>query len=391
MSKLEQLIAELCPDRVEHKTLSNCLIRTKGTKITAEQMLRLNKENAPVKIYAGGKTVAYFDYNDLPENDIQTNPSVIVKSRGLVEFEYYDKPFSHKNEFWAYHSQNEYIDIKYVFYYLKNQEPYFRSVAASMGSLPQISIPVTEKFKIPLPPQQVQHEIVRILDNFTELTARKNQYEYYRNLLLNFNGQRDIAVKWMTLGEVGRVSMCKRIMKAETTPDGDVPFYKIGTFGREPDAYISREKYDEYRKAYSFPKKGDILISAAGTIGRTVIYNGEPAYYQDSNIVWIDNNERQILNKYLFYCYSMKPWAVSNGGTIARLYNDNINKAKIPVPTIEEQERIVAILDRFDTLCNDLTIGLPAEIEARRKQYEYYRDKLLTFPAKGADGKEARA
>ena len=75
----------------------------------------------------------------------------------------------------------------------------------------------------------------------------------------------------------------------------------------------------------------------------------------------------------------MKPWAVSNGGTIARLYNDNINKAKIPVPSLDEQERIVAILDRFDALCNDLTIGLPAEIEARRKQYEYYRDKLLTF------------
>ena len=173
--------------------------------------------------------------------------------------------------------------------------------------------------------------------------------------------------------------MCKRIMKSETSPDGEVPFFKIGTFGREPDAYISQEKYDEYRKAYSFPTKGDVLISAAGTIGRTVIYDGEPAYYQDSNIVWIDNDESKVLNKYLNYCYSMKPWAVSNGGTIARLYNDNINKAKIPVPSLSEQERIVNILDRFDALCNDLTIGLPAEIEARRKQYEYYRDKLLTF------------
>jgi len=201
---------------------------------------------------------------------------------------------------------------------------------------------------------------------------------------LNFNEQRDAAMKWMTLGEVGRVSMCKRIMKAETTPDGDVPFFKIGTFGREPDAYILQEKYDEYRKDYAFPKKGDILISAAGTIGRTVIYDGEPAYYQDSNIVWIDNDESQVLNKYLYYCYSMKPWAVSSGGTIARLYNDNINKARIPVPTIAEQERIVASLDRFDTLVNDITQGLPAEIAARRKQYEYYRDKLLTFREKSA-------
>jgi len=390
MTNLDCLIAELCPDGVEYRELCNCLIRTKGTKITAEQMQQLNKENAPVKIFAGGKTVAYFDYDDLPEDDIQTNPSVIVKSRGLVEFEYYDKPFSHKNEFWAYHSQNEYIDIKYVFYYLRNQESYFRNVAKSMGSLPQISIPVTEKFKIPLPPLPIQQEIVRILDKFTaleaeleaELEARKKQYECYRDLLLNFDGQRDVAVQCMTLGEIGRVSMCKRIMKAETTPDGDVPFFKIGTFGREPDAYISQEKYDEYRKVYSFPKKGDILISAAGTIGRTVIYDGEPAYYQDSNIVWIDNDENKVLNKYLYYCYSMKPWMVSNGGTIARLYNDNINKTKITLPPLPIQQEIVSILDRFDTLVNDITQGLPAEIAARRKQYEYYRNKLLTFKEK---------
>lgn len=117
-------------------------------------------------------------------------------------------------------------------------------------------------------------------------------------------------------------------MKAETAPNGDVPFYKIGTFGKTPDAYISREKFEEYRKAYSFPKKGDVLISAAGTIGRTVIYDGEDAYYQDSNIVWVDNDESIVLNRYLFYCYQLQPWAVSEGGTIARLYNDNISKAK---------------------------------------------------------------
>lgn len=122
-----------------------------------------------------------------------------------------------------------------------------------------------------------------------------------------------------------------------------------------------------------------MLISAAGTIGRTVIYNGEDAYYQDSNIVWITNDESIVLNRYLYYYYQLQPWNVSTGGTIARLYNDNISKAKITVPSIEEQSRIVSILDRFDALCNDLSSGLPAEIEARQKQYEYYRDKLLTF------------
>lgn len=173
--------------------------------------------------------------------------------------------------------------------------------------------------------------------------------------------------------------MCKRIMKAETSTTGDVPFFKIGTFGKKPDCYISRDKFEEYKEKYAYPKKGDILISASGTIGRTVIFDGKDAYYQDSNIVWIANDESIVLNRYLYYYYQMQPWNVSSGGTIARLYNDNISKTRIIVPSIEEQIRIISILDRFDSLCNDLTSGLPAEIEARQKQYEYYRDKLLSF------------
>ena len=173
--------------------------------------------------------------------------------------------------------------------------------------------------------------------------------------------------------------MCKRILKSQTSSIGDVPFYKIGTFGGEADAYISQQLYEEYKAKYSYPKIGDVLISAAGTIGRTVIFDGAPAYFQDSNIVWIDNNEKIVLNKYLFYCYQLKPWQVSSGGTISRLYNENISRTEIPVPPLEVQERIVKVLDNFDAICSDLGIGLPAEIEKRQQQYEFYRDKLLTF------------
>ena len=101
MTRLESLIAELCPDGVEYKALGEVAVRTKGTPVTAAQMKTLDKPNAPVKIFAGGKTVAYFDYADLPEKDINIYPSVIVKSRGVIEFEYYEKPFSHKNEMWS--------------------------------------------------------------------------------------------------------------------------------------------------------------------------------------------------------------------------------------------------------------------------------------------------
>ena len=176
--------------------------------------------------------------------------------------------------------------------------------------------------------------------------------------------------------------MCKRILKQQTSAEGDIPFFKIGTFGGNADAYISQDLFELYKSKYSYPQKGDILISAAGTIGRTIIFDGEPAYFQDSNIVWLKHDETVVLNKYLKYCYSLNPWAVSTGGTIARLYNDNILNAIIPIPSLEEQERIVAILDKFDTLVNDFCKGIPAEIEARRQQYEYYRDKLLTFERK---------
>ena len=187
-------------------------------------------------------------------------------------------------------------------------------------------------------------------------------------------------VEWKALGEVGEVRMCKRILKSQTSDEGDIPFYKIGTFGKEPDAYITRELFNEYRAKYNYPQTGEVLISASGTIGRTVIFDGQDAYFQDSNIVWIENDENKVLNKYLFYFYKVVNWNVAEGGTIKRLYNNNLRKIMIPIPSLVEQKRIVAILDKFDALTTSLTEGLPREIELRQQQYEYYRDLLLSFP-----------
>jgi type I restriction enzyme S subunit len=186
------------------------------------------------------------------------------------------------------------------------------------------------------------------------------------------------GVRWTTLGEVGKISMCKRIMKNQTSPVGDIPFYKIGTFGKAPNAFIPKELYIKFKNQYSYPKVGDILLSASGTIGRRVIFDGEPAYFQDSNIIWLSNDETKVTNKFLYYIYETIDWQ-TEGGTIQRLYNDNMMRQKVPVPSLAEQERIVSILDKFDKLVNDISEGLPAELNARRKQYEYYRTKLLTF------------
>ena len=321
---------------------------------------------------------------------------------------------------------NSKISNRYYWHFSKSNQ-YWRQAEklVSKGGQQQFNTNAVERVVVPVPPLDVQSRIVNVLDNFekicsdlniglpAEIEARQKQYEYYRDKLLTFAEtgntilsraeqsraeqsraeqsraeQSRALIKLMqyvfgyvriSLGDIGSICMCKRILKSQTNTVSGVPFYKIGTFGKEADAYISQEAFKEYRSKYNFPKKGDVLISAAGTIGRTVVYDGKPAYFQDSNIVWIDNNESIVLNSYLRYCYELKPWKASEGGTIPRLYNDNIAKAVIAVPPIEEQKRIVSILDRFDAICNDLTSGLPAEIEARQKQYEHYRDRLLSF------------
>ncbi|MFA8026363.1 restriction endonuclease subunit S [Helicobacter pylori] len=154
------------------------------------------------------------------------------------------------------------------------------------------------------------------------------------------------------LGDIGKPCMCKRVMKHQTTRYGEIPFYKIGTFGNTADAFISKKLFLEYKTKYSFPKKGDILISASGTIGRAVIYDGKPAYFQDSNIVWIDNDETLVKNDFLFYAYSNVKWDTEHT-TILRLYNDNFKNTLIPLPPLNEQIAIANILSGLDRyLCS---------------------------------------
>ncbi|MGF6991278.1 type I restriction enzyme S subunit [Lachnospiraceae bacterium PM6-15] len=151
------------------------------------------------------------------------------------------------------------------------------------------------------------------------------------------------------LGEIGSVSMCRRIFKEQTSESGDIPFYKIGTFGAKPDAYISKELFEEYKAKYPYPKQGDILISASGSIGRTVEFTGRNEYFQDSNIVWLNHDER-LSNSFLKCFYSVVKWAGIEGSTIKRLYNDNILNTPISLPTIPEQKQIGAFFANFDHL-----------------------------------------
>lgn len=148
-------------------------------------------------------------------------------------------------------------------------------------------------------------------------------------------------------GDFGHVEMCKRIFKYQTSSQGEIPFYKIGTFGFQPDAFISRSLYEDYRKKFSYPKKGDILISAAGTIGRTIEYKGEECYYQDSNIVWLSHNE-EIDNAYLKQLYSLVTWSSLEGATIKRLYNSNILNTHFNLPSLPEQRALASYFTSLD-------------------------------------------
>ena len=156
------------------------------------------------------------------------------------------------------------------------------------------------------------------------------------------------------LGEAAEVCMCKRIFAHQTSKIGNIPFYKIGTFGKEADAYISSQLYEEYKSKYSYPEKGDVLISAAGTLGRTVVFDGRPAYFQDSNIVWLKIDKSQLSNDYLAQYYKVIKWASSEGSTISRLYNGIICDTEILLPPLEEQVAIAKALSDVDSLISSL-------------------------------------
>lgn len=186
-----------------------------------------------------------------------------------------------------------------------------------------------------------------------------------------------------TLGEVGEVRMCKRIFNHETKEQGEIPFYKIGTFGKAPDAYITKKLYENYRQRFSFPKKGDILISAAGTIGRTLVYDGSPAYYQDSNIVWIENNEELIPNEFLYHVLQVVKYS-TEGGTIQRLYNNILRNTKFSCPpTKTEQTAIATALNDADALIQKLE-----QLIAKKRSIKTGAMQELLKPKEGWEEKQ---
>lgn len=388
MSKLEELIAELCPDGVEYKKLKEVaqisaggdLPRNyaKGQKVATEQY--------PYPIYSNGtEGGALYGFTDSYKIEKE---AVTVSARGTIGYhEVRAGKFTPIVRLITLIADESKITTKFLHYAL-----YIAGIEGVTTGIPSLTVPMLGKFTIPIPPLPVQNEIVRILDNFTELTAelktqlaaRKKQYEYYRNRLLTFKN----STPRIRLGDI-----CTVITKG-TTPknyhSSGIAFIKTEAFdGSRIDlgklSYVNEETHFGFLKR-SILQADDILITIAGaTIGKCALVpkNILPANTNQAlAIIRLaeGNSKKYVL--YLLQSNHMKEYMQSNikGSAQPNLNLKQLNDFIIPLPSIEEQQRIVAILDRFDTLCNDISTGLPAEIAARTKQYEYYRDKLLTFP-----------
>ena len=270
----------------------------------------------------------------------------------------------------AYHTfQGENVDSRFYYPYFRSHEFIKKKLIPHVYGIRDgrsIDIEGMKTIEIPyisLREQQLIGNYLDCIDNLITFHQRKcEQTKKLKKYMLQkmfpkegqtvpevrFEGFTDAWEK-RKFGDLGSVSMCRRIFKEQTATEGDIPFYKIGTFGGEPDAFISRALFEEYKEKYQYPEVGDMLISASGTIGRTVEYAGEDAYFQDSNIVWFKHDDR-VDNSFLKCIYSSVKWSGIEGSTIKRLYNDNFLKTEFSMPNAEEQKKIGEYFQNLDHL-----------------------------------------
>ncbi len=359
MSKIDELIQELCPDGVEYKELGLVCKFQRGNSITFKDVT-----DGYVPVIAGGQKPSY--YHNIPN---RTGETIAVSGSGAYAgfVTYWNIPVFLSDSF-SVSPDIEILMTKYVFYYLKRNQEKIHDTKKG-GGVPHVHGSSISKFLIPIPPLPIQQEIVNILDKFTSLEARKKQYEYYRNELLNFEGK---EVEWKTLGEVIKLQRGKRLVKSQLEESGS---YAVFQNCLTPLGY-----YHEYN--VNADTTFIISAGAAGEIG----YSDVDFWAADD--VYFLITPKEFRSKFIYYFLltnQNKILSQVRRASIPRLSRNGIEKLQIPIPTIEEQKRIVNILDKFDALVNDISTGLPAEITARRKQYEYYRGKLLDFKTKGTN------
>ncbi|HOF86373.1 MAG TPA: restriction endonuclease subunit S [Treponemataceae bacterium] len=400
-NKIDRLIEKLCPDGVEYKELGEMFNFKNGYTPSKSKKdywqdgtipwfrmedIRLNgsilsKATQQVNVSAikGGKV--------FPANSILVATSATIGEHALITV-----PHLSNQRFVSLSLNIKYQDlfnIKFLYYYFYILDDWcIKNVTKS--SFASVDMSGFRKFPIPLPPLPVQEEIVKILDTFTELEAeleaelesRKKQYEYYRDELLTFGDE----VEWKTLGEVSnyrRGSFPQPYGNKEWYDGKDsMPFVQVVDVDKNMKLVPStKNRISKLAQPKSvFAQSGSVLVTLQGSIGRVAITQYDA--YVDRTLAIFESYKTDINIKYFAY-QLQKIFGTekekARGSTIKTITKEEFTKFKIPIPSLSEQERIVGILDKFDALVNDISAGLPAEITRRRKQYEYYRSKLLTF------------
>ena len=393
MSKLERLIQQYCPDGVEYVKLDSVANICRGTRVVKSQ---LSDKGYPV--YQNCLTpMGYFE-----RSNCNAGITFVICGGAAGNVGYTDV------ECWAaddceFIIGGHQVINRYIYYYLMTKQNYLLSKVRK-ASIPRLSPSIIKDLEIPLPPLPVQEEIVRVLDTFTELQAelqaelqkRKQQYNYYLDNLLNFNninrGGYQAEVRWMKMSEVFEIRNGYTPSKAkkEFWEGGTIPWFRMedirqnGRILSDSILHITPKGV----KGKGLFKANSFILATTATIGEhALIIVNSLANQQFTNLSICKSLENELSVKYVYYYFFViDEWckANTNVSNFASVDMSKFYNLLIPIPSIAEQQRIVAILDRFDTLTTDLAQGLPAEIEKRRQQYEYYRDKLLTFKRKGA-------
>lgn len=384
MSKLQELIKKLCPDGVEFRKLGEVCEIKRGVRVVKNDLINDGKypvfQNSLIPL-------GYYDKNNYP-----ANITFVISAGAAGEIGYTEEPIWAADDCLTIISPNNIIN-KFIYYCLIANKLFFVS-KVRRASVPRLSRTVVDNFEIPIPTLEVQNEIVRILDTFTahtaelqaELQARKEQYEYYRNKLLTFD-ENDERVKWMTLGEVS-VNVCSGGTPSTSNKkyyQGHIPWLRTQEVDWK-DVFYTKIKISEdaikNSSAKIIPPNCVIVAMYGATAGKTCI-NKIPLTTNQA-CCNLEINKDIALYKYVYYWLYKEYYKLKalGEGSQSNISGKKIKSYAIPIPPLSEQQRIVSILDKFESLVNDLSEGLPAEIAAVQEQYEYYRNKLLTFKRK---------
>ncbi len=412
MSKLQELIRELCPDGVEYKKLGEIGTFTRGNGLQKKDFTESGVgciHYGQIYTYYGTwatKTVTYCSPQLAKKLRVAHKGDIVIATTSenvedvckAVAWLGDDDIVVSGDAYIFAHNQNS----KYVSYIFQTQSFFdFKRKNQTGTKVIRVSGESMAKFEIPVPPLPVQEEIVRILDHFTnlaaelqaELQARKEQYEYYRNKLLTF-GKNAERIEWKRLEDVLhsiRTGLNPRKFFKVNTPDATSYYVTIREFnGGNLTFTDSTDRINETARILcnnrSNLEYNDVLFSGTGTIGETYVIDNIPSNWNIKEGVYsLKPKIHIILPKYLKYILSQSDIKASylklaEGGTVKSISMRKLGNFPIPVPSLSEQQRIVSILDKFEALVNDLSEGLPAEIAAVQEQYEYYRNKLLSFP-----------